>query len=49
LAQKFISSFEKEIGYVNCADILEKVILGYRLNPGESDATMLCFREGKGL
>jgi C_GCAxxG_C_C family probable redox protein len=49
LAQKFITSFEKEIGYVNCADILEKVTLGHRLNPGESEQSMAQFAREKGF
>ncbi|HUV73308.1 MAG TPA: C-GCAxxG-C-C family protein, partial [Anaerolineae bacterium] len=36
-AQKFMAFFEGELGHIYCADILEMVILGHRLNPGESE------------
>jgi C_GCAxxG_C_C family probable redox protein len=35
-AQKFMDLFEEAIGHRHCADIIETVTIGYRLNPGES-------------
>lgn len=49
VAQKFIALFEGEIGYIYCADILQKVILGYRLNPGESEGAMRTFTKERGF
>jgi C_GCAxxG_C_C family probable redox protein len=48
-AQKFMAFFEGEIGYMYCADIIENVILGHDLNPGESDAAMIQFSKEKGF
>jgi C_GCAxxG_C_C family probable redox protein len=48
-AQKFIASFEDKLGHKYCADIIEKVTIGHRLNPGESDAAMAAFAEEKGF
>ena len=49
IAQKFMAFFEGEIGHMYCADIIETVILGHRLNPGESEAAMLTFTKEKGF
>ena len=49
VAQKFMASFEGEMGHMNCADIIETVILGHRLNPGESEAAMMTFTKEKGF
>lgn len=49
ISQKFISQFESEIGFTFCADIIEKVILGHKINPGESDEAMLAFAAEKGF
>lgn len=49
VAQKFIASFQEQTGYIYCADIIEKVILGYRLNPGESERAMMTFTKEKGF
>lgn len=49
IAQKFLESFEKNIGYQYCSDIIEKVTIGYKLNPGESDAAMMKFAGEKGF
>lgn len=49
IAQKFMAFFEGEIGHMYCADIIETVILGHRLNPGESDAAMVTFTKEKGF
>jgi C_GCAxxG_C_C family probable redox protein len=48
-AQRFLVSFEDAIGYLNCSDILEKVVIGYPINPGESDAAMAEFAGAKGF
>ncbi|NIM93068.1 MAG: hypothetical protein GTO18_05080 [Anaerolineales bacterium] len=48
-AQKFMAFFEDEIGHLYCADILETVILGYRLNPGDSEEAMMTFAGDKGF
>jgi C_GCAxxG_C_C family probable redox protein len=48
-AQKFMAFFEGEIGHMYCADIIETVILGHRLNPGESDEAMMTFAGEKGF
>jgi C_GCAxxG_C_C family probable redox protein len=49
IAQKFMISFEREIGHIYCADIIETVILGRKLNPGESQEAMLTFTKEKGF
>jgi hypothetical protein len=49
ISQKFMAFFEGEIGHLYCADIIEKVILGHRLNPGESEAAMAIFAAEKGF
>lgn len=49
ISQKFMAFFEDAIGHIYCADIIETVILGRRLNPGESDAAMAAFASEKGF
>jgi C_GCAxxG_C_C family probable redox protein len=49
IAQQFIKRFEERMGYVNCAEILENVIIGYKINPGESEQAMKTFAEEKGF
>jgi len=49
IAQKFMAYFEDAVGHWYCADIIETVILGKRLNPGESDAAMMTFAGEKGF
>jgi C_GCAxxG_C_C family probable redox protein len=49
VAQKFMAFFEREMGHMYCADILESVILGHRLNPGESEEAMMAFASEKGF
>jgi len=49
IAQKFMAFFEGQIGHMYCADIIETVILGHRLNPGESEAAMAAFTKEKGF
>jgi C_GCAxxG_C_C family probable redox protein len=48
-AQKFMAFFEGEIGHMYCADIIERVILGHRINPGESEEAMMTFAGEKGF
>jgi C_GCAxxG_C_C family probable redox protein len=48
-AQKFMAFFEGEVGYLYCSDIIEKVIVGRKLNPGESDEAMVSFTKEKGF
>jgi C_GCAxxG_C_C family probable redox protein len=48
-SQKFMAFFEGEIGHMYCADIIETVILGHRLNPGESEEAMVAFTNEKGF
>ena len=49
IAQKFMANFEGKIGHMYCADIIETVILGHRLNPGESEQAMVTFTKEKGF
>jgi len=48
-AQKFMAYFEDAVGHLYCSDIIETVILGKRLNPGESEAAMITFTGEKGF
>jgi C_GCAxxG_C_C family probable redox protein len=48
-SQKFMAFFEGELGHMYCADIIEMVILGHRLNPGESEEAMMTFSMEKGF
>jgi C_GCAxxG_C_C family probable redox protein len=48
-AQRFMATFEGQLGHMYCADIIENVILGHRLNPGESEAAMVEFSKEKGF
>jgi C_GCAxxG_C_C family probable redox protein len=48
-SQKFMAHFEGKIGHMYCADIIETVILGHRLNPGESEEAMVAFTGEKGF
>ena len=48
-SQKYMAFFEGEIGHMYCADIIETVILGHRLNPGESEEAMVAFTNEKGF
>jgi len=48
-SQKFMALFEGEIGHMYCADIIETVILGHRLNPGDSEEAMMTFSTEKGF
>ena len=49
MAQRFMAFFEGKIGHIYCADIIETVILGRRLNPGESEEAMMTFTREKGF
>jgi C_GCAxxG_C_C family probable redox protein len=49
LSQKFMAKFQGKLGYMYCADIIENIILGHRINPGESDAAMMQFSHEKGF
>ena len=48
-AQKFMAFFEDEIGHLLCSDIIEHVILGHKINPGESEESMATFAREKGF
>jgi C_GCAxxG_C_C family probable redox protein len=48
-SQKFMAFFEDAVGHMYCADIIETVILGHRLNPGESEKAMVTFTNEKGF
>ena len=48
-SQKFMAFFEGELGHMYCADIIETVILGHRLNPGDSEEAMMSFSREKGF
>jgi C_GCAxxG_C_C family probable redox protein len=49
LSQKFMAKFQGRLGYMYCADIIENIILGHRINPGESDQAMVQFSHEKGF
>ena len=48
-AQQFTAAFEAKLGHRHCADIIEKVTIGYRLNPGESEEAMATFAKENGF
>ncbi len=49
IAQKFMAFFEGEIGHMYCADIIETIILGHKINPGDSEDAMMTFAGEKGF
>jgi C_GCAxxG_C_C family probable redox protein len=49
IAQRFMDLFEGEVGHRRCADIIETVTIGHRLNPGESQQAMMQFASEKGF
>jgi C_GCAxxG_C_C family probable redox protein len=49
IAQEFIALFQRELGSIYCADIIESVTIGHKLNPGESPEAMQQFAEEKGF
>ena len=48
IAQKFMSFFEDEVGYIHCANIQE-VIFGRNMDPGASEEKMAAFANAKGF
>jgi len=48
-SQKFMAYFEDAVGHLYCSDIIETVILGRRINPGESEAAMVSFAGDRGF
>jgi C_GCAxxG_C_C family probable redox protein len=48
-AQKYMAQFEGKLGHMYCADIIETVILGTRINPGESEQAMMNFASQQGF
>ncbi len=49
ISQKFMAQFERTVGCRYCSDIIESVIIGRKLNPGESDKSMAAFAGAKGF
>jgi C_GCAxxG_C_C family probable redox protein len=49
ISQKFMAYFEDAVGHLYCSDIIETVILGHRLNPGDSEEAMMTFAGEKGF
>jgi C_GCAxxG_C_C family probable redox protein len=49
IAQQFMERFEGQLGSRHCADIIETVTIGHRLNPGESEQAMMMFASEKGF
>jgi len=48
-SQKYIAFFEDAVGNMYCSDIIENVILGHKINPGESETAMIEFTHEKGF
>jgi C_GCAxxG_C_C family probable redox protein len=49
ISQKFMAYFEDAVGHLYCSDIIETVILGRKLNPGDSEEAMMTFAGEKGF
>ena len=49
ISQKFMAYFEDAVGHLYCSDIIETVILGKRINPGDSEEAMMAFSADKGF
>lgn len=49
ISQKFMAYFEDAVGHLYCSDIIETVILGRALNPGDSEEAMMAFAGEKGF
>ncbi|MFA5308916.1 MAG: C-GCAxxG-C-C family protein [Dehalococcoidales bacterium] len=49
ISQKFMAYFEDAVGHLYCSDIIETVILGHHLNPGDSEESMMAFAGEKGF
>jgi dissimilatory sulfite reductase related protein len=47
--KRFIAEFEYAVGHRYCADIIENIIIGRKLNPGENDESMAAFAGAKGF
>ncbi len=48
-SQKFMAYFEDAVGHLYCSDIIETVVIGRKLNPGDSEAAMMTFTGEKGF
>jgi C_GCAxxG_C_C family probable redox protein len=48
-AQKFMASFEDELGYLLCSDIQKHVVFGRNMDPGASEENMEAFAMAKGF
>ena len=48
-SQKFMAYFEDAVGHLYCSDIIETVILGRKLNPGDNEEAMISFAGEKGF
>jgi C_GCAxxG_C_C family probable redox protein len=48
-SQKFMAYFEDAVGHLYCSDIIETVILGRKLNPGDNEEAMMTFSAEKGF
>jgi C_GCAxxG_C_C family probable redox protein len=48
-SQRFMAYFEDAVGHLYCSDIIETVILGRKINPGESEEAMISFAGDKGF
>jgi C_GCAxxG_C_C family probable redox protein len=49
ISQKFMAHFEDAVGHLYCSDIIETVILGHHLNPGDSSEAFAAFAGEKGF
>jgi C_GCAxxG_C_C family probable redox protein len=49
VSQKFMAYFEDTVGSMYCSDIIETVVIGRKLNPGDSEAAMMTFAGEKGF
>jgi C_GCAxxG_C_C family probable redox protein len=49
VSQKFMAYFEDAVGHLHCSDIIEQVVIGKRLNPGDSEEAMMAFAAEKGF
>ncbi len=49
ISQKLMAKFESILGHMYCSDIIENIILGHHLNPGDSDEAMMQFSKEKGF
>jgi C_GCAxxG_C_C family probable redox protein len=48
-SQKYMAQFEGKLGQMYCADIIETVVLGTRINPGDSEEAMMSFASQQGF